>query len=280
MTYKIIGDSSTDLTDDMREAHGIAIAPLSFTLDGIEYIDDDTLDLQAYLNKVDESPNTPKSACPSINDYMSLFEGDHECTYVVTLSSELSGSYNSAMNAKEMFMEENPGKKVHVVDSKMASSGQTMIALKLSELCEAGESFEDIVDAIEQYRDECRLLFVLDKIDTLEKNGRLSVMKAKIVRALNLKLILESTEKGEIDLMDKARGTKKALKKMVEHMGDRRPMNKDSKVVIAHCNVEDRAIDVKNQITALYGTTDIDIVQTKGLSSTYANVGGIIVTFY
>ena len=136
MNYKIVGDSSTDLTAEMRSAHGIAIAPLSFTLDGIEYIDDDNLDLQAYLQKVDESPNTPKSACPSINDYLSLFEGDHEGTFVVTLSSELSGSYNSAMNAKEMFLEDHPDKKVHVVDSRGAASGQTMIALKIAELAE------------------------------------------------------------------------------------------------------------------------------------------------
>lgn len=280
MTYKIVGDSSCDVTDEMKKAYGIAIAPLSFTLDGIEYIDDDQLDLQNYLNKIDESPNTPKSACPSISDYMSLFEGDHECTFVVTLSSELSGSYNSAMNAREMFMEENPSKKVHVVDSRGAASGEVLIALKFFELAESDLEFEAVVEAIEQYRDANKVIFVLDKIDTLEKNGRLSKMKAKIVRALNLKLILIATDEGVIDLKDKARGTKKALKKMVALMGKQKEITDDSTIVIAHVNAKERADEVKAMIEASYSHyKEIIIVPTKGLSSTYANVGGIIISY-
>lgn len=280
MNYKIIGDSSCDVTEAMKKDHHIAIAPLSLALDGVEYIDDDSLNLDAYLTKVNASKNTPKSACPSISDYTSLFAGEHDWTFVVTLSSELSGSYNSAMNAKELFMEENPGKKVHVVDSKMAASGEVMIALKLSEMLDSGMSFEEVVPAIETYRDELQLLFVLDKIDTLEKNGRLSMMKAKIVRALNLKLILKAADDGNIDLFDKARGTKKALKKMVAAMGDIQDMNENTIVCIAHCQVRERAEEVKALVMASYPKTkEVIIVPTKGLSSTYANTGGIIVTF-
>ena len=280
MKYKIIGDSSTDVTDEMRAKYGFELAPLSFTLDGIEYIDDDNLDLQDYLAKIDGSANTPKSACPSINDYMDLMKGDHDNTFVVTLSSELSGSYNSAMNAREMFMEENPGKNVHVVDSRGAASLQVLIALKLVELCESGLSYEEVVQAIELFRDKSKVIFVLEKIDTLEKNGRLSRMKAKIVRALNLKLILMATDEGTIDLFDKARGTKKALKKLVVKMGVIRPLDKDTVVVIAHCNAEERAMEVKAMIEEQYTQCkEIIVVQTKGLSSTYANVGGIIVAY-
>jgi len=280
MTYKIVGDSSCDVTKEMMKAYGIAIAPLSFTLDGIEYIDDDQLDLENYLKKIDESPNTPKSACPSISDYMSLFEGGHECTFVVTLSTELSGSYNSAMNAREMFLEENPTKKVHVIDSRGAASGEVLMALKLVELAESGLGFEEVVEKIEKYRDENKVIFVLDKIDTLEKNGRLSVMKAKIVRALNLKLILMATNEGAIDLRDKARGTKKALKKMVEIMGKEKEITDDLTIVIAHTQAKERAEDVKALIEATYSHyKEIIIVPTKGLSSTYANVGGIIVSY-
>ena len=279
MKYKIIGDSSCDVTDEMKAAYDIAIAPLSFTLDGVEYIDDDTLDLEDYLEKIDQSPNVPKSACPSINDYMKLFESDHDCFFVVTLSSELSGSYNSAMNAKEMFLEDHPDKKIHVVDSRGAASGEVLIALKLIELAESGMTFEDIVQEIETFRDESQVIFVLDKIDTLEKNGRMSMMKAKIVRALNLKLILIATNEGTIDLLDKARGTKKALKKMVALMDKRRHVTKDSRVVIAHCHVPERAEEVKQQIIDAYDPAEVLIVQTKGLSSTYANTGGIVVSF-
>lgn len=280
MTYKIIGDSSTDLTDALRAQLGIEIAPLSFTLDGVEYIDNDDLDVDAYMATVNASSNTPKSACPSINDYMSHFEGDHEGSFVVTLSSELSGSYNSAMNARDMFLEDHPDKKVHIVDSRAAASAQTLIALKLDEILKEGVDFEEAVERIEKFRDNMQLLFVLDKIDTLEKNGRLSRMKAKIVRALNLKLILRADNDGSIDLFDKARGTKKALKKMVASMGKIQTITEETVVCIAHCQAPERAENVKQQVMEAYGQIEeVIIVPTKGLSSTYANTGGVIVAF-
>lgn len=219
MKYKIVGgDSCCDVTKDMEAKYNISLAPLSFTLDGVEYIDDDNLDLNHYLKMVDESKNTPKSACPSIQDYLEHFEGgDHDWVFGITISSELSGSYNSAMNAREMFIEKYPDKKAHIFNSRGASTMEVLIALKLAELCETDLSFEEIVDQVEAFIDDAKLLFVLDKIDTLEKNGRLSFMKARIVKALNLKLILiANQEGGVIDMNDKARGTKKALKKMVE----------------------------------------------------------------
>lgn len=280
MNYKIVGDSCCDVTMAMREKYNIALAPLSLNLDGVEYIDDDSLDLDDYLAKIDASPNVPKTACPSISDYMMHFEGEHEYTIVVTISSELSGSYNSAMNAKEMFMEENPGKKVHVVDSRGASSGQVLIALKAIELFEAGIEFDDVVKALETYRDKQKVLFVLEKIDTLEKNGRMSKMKAKIVRALNLKLILKADQNGVIDLTDKARGMNKALKKMVLSMEKVGELDDDTTIIISHVKALERAEYVKKLIEDTYvHYKEIIIIETKGLSSTYANKGGIIMAF-
>ncbi len=281
MKFKIVGDSSCDVTKEMEQEMNISIAPLSFMLEGIEYIDDDHLDLQKYLDAIDASSQVPKSACPSIQDYLDRFQGDYDCIFGVTISSALSGSYNSAMNAKAMYMEENPGKKVHIVDSRGASTTEVLIAQKLDELAKSGKSFETIVEEIELYRDETKVLFVLDKIDTLEKNGRLSSMKAKIVRALNLKLILLATDEGAIDMKDKARGTKKALKKMVLDMEKMRPVSKDTVIAISHCNAPERAELVKQMIMETYNDyKDIAIYPMRGLSSTYANVGGIILSFH
>lgn len=279
MTYKIIGDSSCDITKEMEEKYNIELAPLSFMLDDVEYIDDESLDLDNYLTKIDESPNVPKSACPSIQDYIDRFEGDHECVFGVTLSSELSGSYNSAMNAKEMFLEEHPDKKVHIFNSRGASTIEVLIALKVIELADAGKEFEEIVTTVEAYIENSKVLFVLDKIDTLEKNGRLSVMKAKIVRALNLKLILMANQEGAIDMLDKARGTKKALKKMVEKMAKIGDVSSDKKMAISHVKCPERAQYVKELVEKMYDFSEIIIVETKGLSSTYANKGGIIISY-
>jgi DegV family protein with EDD domain len=280
MKYKIVGDSSCDITKQMEEEMNIAIAPLTFTLDDVEYVDDDNLDLENYLRKIDQSSNVPKSACPSIQDYLDHFEGDHEWVFGVTLSSELSGSYNSAMNAKTMYLEKYPEKKVHIFNSRGASTMEVLIALKVHELVEAGEmSFEEIVDYVEAYIEEAKVLFVLDKIDTLEKNGRMSSMKAKIVRALNLKLILKATPEGTIDMVDKARGTKKALAKMVNSMPKVGTVSNDKILAISHCNALERAEYVKELASESYDFKDIIILKMRGLSSTYANEGGIIISF-
>lgn len=280
MKYKIVGDSCCDTTKEMEERYNISIAPLSFTLDGIEYIDDETLDLQNYIKKIDESKNVPKSACPSIHDYLGRFEdGDHEWVFGVTLSSELSGSYNSAMNAREMYLEQNPGKKCHIFNSRGASTIEVLIALKTAEYCEAGLEFEEIVEKMEAYIEDSKVLFVLDKIDTLEKNGRMSFVKARIVKALNLKLILKANQEGVIDMIDKARGSKKALKKMVEKMSELGTISKDKTVIISECNSLERAEYVKGLIESMYEFKEIIILPMKGLSTTYANEGGIIMSY-
>lgn len=279
MKYKIVGDSSCDISKEMEENMNISIAPLSFSLDGEEFIDDETLDLNDYLEKVGKSPNVPKSSCPSITDYLSRFEGDHEWVFGVTISSELSGSYNSAMNAKAMFLEENPSKKAHIFNSFGASSVEVLAALKIKELADAGEDFDNIVEKVEAFIDDSKVMFVLDNIDTLEKNGRLSVMKAKIVRALNLKLILKANQLGEIDMVGKARGIKKALKKMVQEMDKIGTVSSEKTFVITHCNALDRAEYVKEMAESMYNFKKIEIIKMRGLSSTYSNVGGIIVGF-
>jgi DegV family protein with EDD domain len=263
----------------MEAEMNIELAPLSFTLEGKEYVDDETLDLDDYLRKIDQSQEVPKSACPSIQDYMKKFEGPHDWLFGVTLSSELSGSYNSALNAMRLFLENFPEKKAHIFNSKAAASKEVLIALKIDELAKLGKKFETIVEEVEAYIEQTKILFVLDKIDTLEKNGRLSKMKARIIRALNLKLILTTDKDGAIVSHSQARGSKKALKKLVQDMQSIGTVSKDNLVAIAHCNALDRAQYVKEMIESMYEFKEVIIVKTRGLSSTYANEGGVIVSF-
>jgi len=279
MHYKIVGDSSCDISKEMEAEMNIELAPLTFTLDGEEFVDDETLDLDDYLRKIDASENVPKSACPSIQTYLQKFEGPHDWTFGVTLSSELSGSYNSAVNAMRQFLEKFPEKKGHIFNSKAAASKEVLIALKIDELAKIGKKFEQIVEEVETYIEQTKVLFVLDKIDTLEKNGRLSKMKSRIIRALNLKLILTTDKDGAIVSGTQARGSKKAMKKLVEEMKNYGTISKDNLVAIAHCNAPERAQYVKELIENMYEFRDVVIVKTRGLSSTYANEGGVIVSF-
>lgn len=279
MKYKILADSSCDITDDMKRAMDATLIPLTMEVDGIRYVDDEHLDVSDYIAKMNASPVSPKSSCPSPDDYMNEMNVEAEGVFVVTLSSELSGSYNSAKLGADLFLEDHPDKKVHVFDSRSACAGEAAIALKLQECIESGMAFEEIETTVEAYITEMKTIFILEKLDHLEKAGRLSLLKATIANVLNIKLILTATDEGTIKMMDKARGTKKALSRMVELIGEVGKVSSDKILVIAQCNALDRANEVKELVQKTYNFKDVLIVATRGLSSNYANVGGIVLAY-
>ena len=199
--------------------------------------------------------------------------------YVVTLSAELSGSYNSAVLGKNLYEEENGTKNIHVVNSRGAATTQVLIARKLNEYASQGMPFEEVVDKIEEYTTSLRTYFVLETLEVLRKNGRLSRLSATIAGALNIKPVMIGTRDGVIQKAAQARGMKKALAKMVEHMGSEGRDLTGRQFVISHCNCYERAVYVKELIKKHLHAEDVDIVDTKGVSSLYACDGGIIVSY-
>ncbi len=280
MKYLIIGDSSTNLSADECKHFNAKMAPLSIRIDDVEYIDDESLDIKDFVYKLANTPDVPKSSCPSTQTYIDLFEKDVDGIFVVTLSSKLSGSYNSAMLAKTMYNEKHPDVKIHVFDSRSAGPSQYLLAHKLAELCKAEYDFDEIVDRANKYYDNTQLLFVLDNITSLEKNGRMSKMKAKLANILNLKLILKQTEDGHIDLAGKARGSKKTISKMVQSMSEYKDILPNARIAIFHCEALEKANYVKKLIEKEYGKiANISIVEMYGLNATYAQIGGILLAF-
>ncbi len=279
MPYKIIGDSCTDLPKELREDPHFALVPLTLIVDGVSITDDETFDQADFLRKVHASPNCPKSACPSPEDYMKHFDFDGDI-YVVTLSSQLSGSYNSAELAKKLYLEEHPDKKVEIIDSRSASIGQTLIALKIKELAEAGHhSFESIVEKVNAFRDGLKTKFVIETLDTLRKNGRLSNLQAIICSALNIKPVMGATPEGTICKLDQSRGIGKALLSMVKLIEEDVVRPQEKIIGIAHCNNLERAMFVKDEILKRVPFRDCLIVNTAGVASLYANEGGIITAY-
>ncbi len=278
MNYRIIGDSCTDLTEELMKDEHIKLAPLTLEVDGTTYVDDDTFDQATFIQAVNASSSCPKSSCPAPEAYLNLFdcEGD---IYVVTLSANLSGSYNSAELAKRLYLEEHPDKNIEVFNSCSASVGQTILVLKIRELVEAGKSFEEVVELTKKYRDEEQTKFVLESLDTLRKNGRLSNIKAILASALNIKPIMGSTPDGDIVKVDQARGIKKALKLMAEIIEKDAIDAKNRILGIAHCNNYERALQVKDEILTRVPFKDCIITGTAGVSTMYANDGGIIVCY-
>lgn len=278
MSFHIVCDSCTDLTEEDLKKGCYTLVPLTLLVDGEEIIDDETFDQADFLAKVAASKEAVKSACPAPESYMETYSKADDI-YVVTLSAELSGSYNSAVLGKNLYEEENGTKNIHVVNSRGAATTQVLIARKLNEYASQGMPFEEVVDKIEEYTTSLRTYFVLETLEVLRKNGRLSRLSATIAGALNIKPVMIGTRDGVIQKAAQARGMKKALAKMVEHMGSEGRDLTRRQFVISHCNCYERAVYVKELIKKHLHAEDVDIVDTKGVSSLYACDGGIIVSY-
>lgn len=277
--YKIVIDSCGELSEKLKADGHFCNVPLMLDVDGYEITDDATFDQKDFLQRVKASIHSPKSSCPSPERYMSAYEGDAEHVYVVTLSSHLSGSYNSAVLASRLFEEEyGESKKIHVFNSRSASIGETLIGLKVQELEEAGASFEEVVAGVEEYITSMNTFFVIETLETLRKAGRLSGLKAFVANTLNIKPVMGSTKEGTIQQLGQARGMKKALTKMVEDMLKVTKNCENRVLAISHCNCPDRAQFVKDAIEKVAKFKDILIVNTAGVSSMYANEGGVIMS--
>ena len=277
MSYKIVVDSCGELTEEMKKSGYFETASLEIDVNGHHIVDDETFDQKEFLRLVAESPECPKSSCPSPERYMEAFHCDADHVYAVTLSAELSGSYNSAELGKKLYQEEYGEKDIYVFNSRSASIGETLIARKAAECEEKGMSFQETVETVEAYIEGQNTYFVLETLETLRKNGRLTGLKAIVASALNIKPVMGATPAGTIRQLGQARGIKKALVKMVDEiMKDLKdPMEKV--LAISHCNCPQRAKDVAEMLKARATFKEIMILDTAGISSMYASDGGVIV---
>ncbi len=276
--YKIVIDSCGELPENLKKDGHFATVSLELDVDGFRIRDDETFDQLDFLRRVKESIKGPKSSCPSPEEYMRAFEGEAENVYVITLSGKLSGSYNSAVLAANLYNEEHEDepKNIYVFNSRSASIGETIIGMKVQELEEAGNSFDDVVKQTEEYISSMNTFFVLETLDTLRKAGRLSNLKALVANTLNIKPVMGSTKEGTIQQLGQARGMKKALAKMVADMMETTKNCEERVLAIAHCNCPERAEYVKQCIEKIAKFKKIVIVNTAGISSMYANDGGVI----
>lgn len=278
MDFKIIVDSCCDLTDEIKERFNISKAPLSINIGDKHFIDDENLNRNELLKAMKNSDQAPKTASPGPGPFLDLYR-KYENTFVVTLSKELSASYQNAVLAKDLLVEEAEDKFVKVFNSFSASVGETMIAYKLGELIEAGFKKDEIVEKAEKYIDEMQTLFVLDSLDNLIKAGRMGKLKGKLASFFNIKPVLAGTAEGTITLLDKARGSKRAIRKLIDKIGDKGDNLEDKVLGIAHCNALEKAEYIKKKAAEKYNFRKIIIVETAGISTVYANEGGIVLAF-
>ncbi|WP_205408576.1 DegV family protein [Hydrogenoanaerobacterium saccharovorans] len=277
MRYKLVVDSCCDVTHELREKLPVEVVPLTMKLGDDSFVDNCKLNLQDFLAKMKAYKGQVRSACPSPGDYAEAYQGADNI-FVVTLSSNLSGSYNSAELGKRL-MDGDSTNEVHVFDSKSASAGQLLIALKISEFIEQKLENKEIIKNIEAFINGMKTFFVLDNLDNLTKNGRMNKIVGKVASVLGIRPILGADGEGNIAFFSQARGADAAIKKLAATIGEHCSNTCEKIMVITHCNNLKQANKLKELVSAAYSFKEIFIAPTGGLSSMYANEGGIIVAF-
>jgi DegV family protein with EDD domain len=276
MKYKIVADSSCDLNRDLEEIMDVSLVPFKIDVDEYSYIDNKDLDVSDLIEKMKASPNPIKTSCPSPGDFAEEYDADN--VFVVTISEQLSGTYNSAVLAKDMVRERHPDRFIHVFNSRSASVGETLITMKIKECLDEKLSNNQLVEKVERFIDEMKTYFISDDLSNLVKNGRISKTQGLLINALNIKPIMAATDDGNIIAVDKARGSKKAFKKLVKIIGETGVKFEERVLAISHANALQKALDLKEDLKK-FNFKDIIVVETKGLSTGYVNDGGVIIAF-
>lgn len=274
MNIRIVADSSANLRT--IEAENLISVPLTIRTDEKEFVDDASLDINAMTDYLAGYKGKSGSACPSSQDWYDAF-GDAEYVFAVAITSNLSGSYNSARVAKEQYEEEHPNRKVCLIDSLSAGPELKLIVEKIQELHAQGLSFEEICDAIAEYQKKTHLVFMLKSLTNLANNGRVSPAVAKIAGFLNIHVVGIASAVGTLEQKEKARGEKKAITTMKKIMTDLKYAG--GKIRIDHCFNLEGAMQLKELILEAFPNADVKIGENYGLCSFYAEKGGILTGF-
>lgn len=272
--FKIVADSSADLLSLSKV--NFSSAPLKIITSTKEYVDDENLDVDAFIDDLDKNKEKVTTACPSTEDWLKAF-GDAKNIFAITMTSGLSGTYNSAVIAKNEYEKNNAGSKVYIIDSLSTGPECKLIAEKLEELIEQGKSFEEICEIIDAYKKTTHLTFMLESVKNLKNNGRVNAILAKIIGVLGIRLIGKASDQGTLEVLSKVRGEKHSLANMVEHI--KNIGYKGAKIRIAHCRNEDVATKLKEKMQEEFPTAQIEIYKTRALCSFYAEKGGLLIGF-
>lgn len=281
MSYRIIVDSCCDKTEFICKLDNITFVPLTLQLGDYIIPDDEKFDQDDYLKRVAEYDSVPKTACPAPDAWAKAFDCDEDDIYVVTITDKLSGTYNSAVQGKQIFEEEHEGKNIHIFNSLATSGAESLIVEKIVELVQGKNSFDDVCARVEDnIQNESKLFFCLESLDVLKNNGRLFALAASVLEKLRVKLICKAKD-GNVSLVAQDIAMNRAMVKIAKLIAESvegRDLT-GKRVVISHVCCPERAQLLADKIKATTDFKDIEIVKCSGLNTTYASNGGIIVSY-
>jgi len=274
MKNNLLVDSCTDFS---TETEDIPRIPFKILIDDEEIIDED-LDINGLIESMKNTKQQIKSACAAPEEFISKLMEEAN-NFIITISSQLSGSYNSAMVAVESFKEKFPGSFVHVFDTKSASAGETLVAIKIKQLIEDNLNASEIIEQTNKYISKLRTFFILDSLDNLAKNGRITNLKAILANIMHIVPIMGEDGKGNIVLKEQIRGKKRAFSRLVDMIAEYNVDFENTILGITHVNCLEKAENLRDEIKARYPFKDVKIFESSGLSTVYADDGGIVIAF-
>lgn len=272
--FKLIVDSSSNMVND--PARNVEVVPLTISFDGKDYIDDQNLNIQEFLSDMNKNQVAGKTTCPSIQAWLDALEGT-EKAIIVTMTSGMSGTFSSALQAKNMYEEKHPSSQIIVVDSRSAGPELTIVLHGIEKMIQGDIRFVDLEEEIAEFRMHTHLLFILQSLHNLSLNGRVSPAVAKIAGLLKINLIGTASKDGKLEPLTKARGMKKAIRELLKYMKD--DNYHGGEVIIDHCENEKDAETIKEKLQAEYPDAQITIRPMHGLCSFYAEEGGLMIGF-
>ena len=274
MSIRIIADSAANVFSlaDVDFDH----VPLKIVTTQAEYVDDPQLDVEQMVDEIQKTKGRSGTSCPNVHEWLEAFRGAAR-VFAVTITSNLSGSYAAAAQAARDYEEENPEAQVCVIDTLSAGPEMRLIAERLRERVMAGDSFETIKDSIKSYLSHTHLLFSLESLTNLARNGRCSPALAKIAGVLGIRLVGAASDHGTLEPLHKCRGEKRTIETIFHEMKKRGFAG--GKVRIAHCFNLEAATKLKEMILSAYADSDIQVEPCTGLCSFYAERGGMLIGY-
>lgn len=273
---KIVTDSSCDLNKEIIEKYNIGVVGLNVSFGEDSYIDGE-MDVDTFYNRMAQSKDLPKTSCPSPEKFAKSYECEEDEILVITITSKLSATYSTAVLAKNMFLEENPHKKIEVIDSANGSVGHGLLVVKAAQLAQEGKSINEIIETIEKLKEEIIFYGYLETLENAIKGGRVNPLAGKIISALNFKVIIQVTE-GLVKPVDKARGDNNTLKKVIDSIYKKMEDGKKYTLAIGHSNCEEKAFKVKEMMLEKHDFEDVTISSVGSVMGTYTSKGAILIS--
>lgn len=282
MNIQLMADGGADIPQQLIEQLQLEIVPLYLNFSDGEYKTGVTLNLPEFHRKVNEMNEVPLSSAPSPNDFYEAYKKvpKDRAIIMLSISKELSSTYQNAVSAKDMLLEEEPERKIAVINTKTASGAVALLLHDLNEKIQTGYTFEQLVSHAEEQVEHTVTLFVLQTLDNLVRGGRISKVTGKIAKTLSIKLLMRASDQGTIEVTEKVRGDKKALSRFVQQIGEYTKNAENKNLFMTHCNAESRATKLLNEIKEKYSFKETFLSDIGPIIATHGGEGAIVIAFF